>query len=146
MPRKIEHALSVRKVKTAGPGRWCDGGGLYLQVSKTSARSWVFRYRISGRLRELGLGSLSTIGLSEARERARAMRMKRLDQIDPIEERRAARSSNVQLMTFDQAMTSYFAEHEGVSWKNEGQRRSQLLNYASPSIGKIPLATIDTIH
>jgi hypothetical protein len=59
MPRKIERALPPRKVQTTGVGRHCDGGGLYLQVTTTKDgeglnRSWVFRYRLNGRLREMG--------------------------------------------------------------------------------------------
>jgi integrase len=152
MPRKLERALSPRKVQTAGVGRYCDGGGLYLQVTTTKDekglnRSWVFRYRLNGRLREMGLGPLSTITLSQARERARAMRMKRLDGIDPIDERRVARlRPEATLLTFDQAMTAYFKEHEGVTWKNANQRRRQFLTHVSAKMGKVPLRDIDTSH
>ncbi len=145
MPRKLEHALSARRVQTAGPGRHCDGGGLYLQVTTTkdgkgTSRSWIFRYRVNGKLRDMGLGSLSTIGLSEARERSRALRMKRLDGIDPIDERRTKQGNTDQLLTFDEAATKYFAER--------GLRRDQqrFTTYASPLIGKVPLHNIDTTH
>jgi integrase len=152
MPRKVERALSPRRAQTAEPGRHCDGGGLYLQVSRAKDgealnRSWVFRYRLNGRLREMGLGPLSTVRLSEARERARAIRTKRLDGIDPIDERRAARlRPEAKLVTFDQAMQGYFAEHEGVTWKNSNQRRRQFLTHVSAKIGKVPLRDIDTTH
>jgi integrase len=153
MPRKIEHSLSSRKVQTAGPGRHCDGGGLYLQVTKTKDgegvnRSWLFRYRVNGKLRDMGLGPLSTITLSEARERARTMRMKRLDGTDPIDERRVARlkSENGKLLTFDQAMTAYFAEHDGVSFRGQKQRRQNVVAYAGAKIGKVPLRDIETSH
>jgi integrase len=152
MPRKLERALSPRKVQTAGVGRHCDGGGLYLQVTTTKNgeglnRSWVFRYRLNGKLREMGLGPLSTIGLSEARERARVVRTKRLDGIDPIDERRVAglRPAN-KLLTFDQAIAGYCAEHEGVTWKNGDQRRRQFLTHVSGKIGKLALRDIDTSH
>jgi hypothetical protein len=112
MPRKIEHALSARKVQTAGRGRHCDGGGLYLQVTVTkdgkgTNRSWVFRYRAGGKLRELGMGPLSTVGLSEARERARALRLKRLDGIDPIDERRAKQGNTDQLLRERHTLRAY---------------------------------------
>src|SRR5262245_51936891 len=117
MSRKLEHSLTSKQVQSAGPGRHCDGGGLYLQVIKSNDgeslnRSWIFRYRVNGRLREMGLGPLSTMRLSEARDRARSLRMKRLDGIDPIDERREARareqSERAKLMTFDQVMLMYF--------------------------------------
>src|SRR5260370_41445229 len=71
------------------PGYYGDGGGLLLQVSRFGTASWVFRYRVTGRLREMGLGSLDTI--ADARERARKAREQRLDGGDPIEVRKGAR-------------------------------------------------------
>jgi hypothetical protein len=37
-----------------------DGGGLYLQVSAGGAKSWIFRFMLDGRPREMGLGPLHT--------------------------------------------------------------------------------------
>jgi integrase len=132
----------------------CDGGGLYLQVAfakdgKAINRSWIFRYRVGGKLRDMGLGPLSTIGLAEAREKARHQRAKVLDSIDPIEERRAARAvPAVRLVTFDQAATAYIGERED-RWKNAVHRqqwRVTLRDYASPVIGRLPVRDIDTSH
>ena len=49
--------LTVRKVATAKPGRHSDGRGLMLLVKQSGARSWVLRYQMKGRRRDLGLGS-----------------------------------------------------------------------------------------
>jgi hypothetical protein len=70
MPRKLEHSLTSRAVQTAGPGRHCDGGGLYLQVVKSRDGESPepikdFSVPRRGQLREMGLGSLSTMRLSE---------------------------------------------------------------------------------
>jgi hypothetical protein len=73
----------------------------------------VFRYRIAGRLREMGLGSLDTIGLAAARERARKAREQRLDGLDPIEARKAARSAAqleaAKAITFNECARRYIA-------------------------------------
>jgi Arm DNA-binding domain len=65
-------ALKVMKVK--GPGMYADGAGLYLQVTGDGARrvakSWIYRYTLRGRARQMGLGSLSSFGLAEARLKA----------------------------------------------------------------------------
>ena len=82
-------ALAVNRAKKRGYLN--DGGGLYLLVGPTGAKSWVFRFRDGAKLREHGLGPLHTIGLAEAREKARTCRHMRLDGVDPIEARRAAR-------------------------------------------------------
>ena len=61
-------------MRSAPPGRYCDGNGLYLYVQKTGTRSWIQRFVIRGRKRELGLGSVALIPLAEARDKALANR------------------------------------------------------------------------
>jgi len=51
-------------------GRYADGGGLYLQVSDNEAKSWLFRFMLNGKSRQMGLGSLHTVSLVEARDEA----------------------------------------------------------------------------
>jgi hypothetical protein len=84
-------SLSVRNAKRRG--LYGDGGGLFLQVSAGGSRSWVFRWKEAGRLRVMGLGPAHTVSLAEAREKALACRKLRLDDLDPIEERRAKRAA-----------------------------------------------------
>ena len=78
--------IQVRQAKARG--LYGDGGGLFLQISASGAKSWVFRYKQAGRLRVMGLGPIHTVSLAEAREKALACRKARLDGIDPIEQRR----------------------------------------------------------
>jgi hypothetical protein len=87
MARSINR-LSARYVQTATrPGRIADGGGLYLQISKSGAKSWLFRYMLSGRPREMGLGSLKAVSLSAAREKSAACRALLAAKTDPIDAR-----------------------------------------------------------
>ena len=71
------------------PGLYCDGGGLYLQVTPSGSKTWIFRFRstLTRKLRDMGLGALHTVGLPEAREKAAAQRTALLDGLDPIEAR-----------------------------------------------------------
>ncbi len=95
MPKQVTTALSDKFVRNIGPGRYADGGGLYLIVKETGARSWLLRYRgDGGRVRDMGLGRApgrkadpAAVGLSEAR--ARAVDAQRLikDGMDPLAER-----------------------------------------------------------
>ena len=64
------HKLTVRKVDTAGPGKYEDGGGLRLVVSPTGAKKWVLRYASQGKRREMGLGRYPDVGLADARTQA----------------------------------------------------------------------------
>ena len=69
-----------------------DGNGLYLQVTETGGKSWILRYMLEGRAREMGLGSLTLVSLKEARDKAQALRKQAHEhRIDPIDSRRASR-------------------------------------------------------
>ena len=81
-------ALAITQAKRRG--YYGDGGGLFLQVSASGAKSWVFRFKEGGRLREMGLGPTHTASLAEARQKALECRKARLDGLDPIEARRGS--------------------------------------------------------
>src|SRR5688572_33109559 len=90
--RRVQR-LSARFVaNAAAPGYHLDGDGLYLQVSPTLTRSWIFRYQLNGRAREMGLGPEHVISLAEARAKAAAARKLLVDGIDPLEHRDALRA------------------------------------------------------
>jgi hypothetical protein len=82
--------LSAREVATkTKAGLYGDGGGLYLKVSPSGTKSWVFRYWSGGRRHALGLGPYHTVTPAEAREKAREQRRLRLDGHDPVAVKRA---------------------------------------------------------
>jgi hypothetical protein len=83
-------ALKVARVRE--PGMFADGNGLYLQVSRANARSWIFRYSRNGKSHEMGLGSLKAVGLAAARLKAAECRGLLADGVDPIAERDAERA------------------------------------------------------
>jgi Arm DNA-binding domain len=66
------------KARDLAPGRYPDGGNLYLNVGREGQRRWTFLYkeRATGRPREMGLGSAGKAGvtLAEARRKAAAAR------------------------------------------------------------------------
>src|SRR3984957_8671322 len=83
--------LTARKVETAKPGKYGDGGGLQLAVAAARAKKWVLRFLWQGKAREMGLGSYPEVGLAEAREKAMAGRRLARSGIDPIAERKQDR-------------------------------------------------------
>jgi Arm DNA-binding domain len=140
-------ALAVEKAKRRG--YYGDGGGLFLQVSATGAKSWVFRFKEAGRLREMGLGATHTIGLAEVRERARECRRLRLDGLDPIEVRKATRTQAkldvATAMTFKACAERYIATHKA-GWRNPkhaAQWPSTLGAYIYPIFGTLPVQAVD---
>lgn len=132
------------------PGKYPDGAGLYLQVAAGGSKSWIFRYRVGPREREMGLGSLLTVSLAEAREAALQARKLRHKGIDPIEARQSAdlerRAEAARAMTFDEAVTAYLKTRTGVheNAKHAAQWLSTLKTYASPHLGKVPVNRVDT--
>jgi integrase len=141
---------ALKTTKVEATGYYGDGGGLFLQVSKYGSKSWVFRFKANGRLREMGLGSVETYSLAEARERARACRKLRDEDKDPIEERNAARLQAkleaAKAMNFEQCAERYIAAHKA-GWRNPkhaAQWPSTLANYVNPILGALPVQTIDT--
>jgi integrase len=136
-------ALSVSQAKK--PGYYADGNGLYLSV-KGNSKSWVFRFRDRGRLREMGLGALHTIGLARAREKARECREMRLDGKDPIAVRRADRQRQQNVLTFKECAERYIAVHKA-GWRNAKHAKqwpATLSDYVYPVVGSLPVDAIDT--
>lgn len=140
--------MAVSRAKEAG--YYGDGAGLYLQVSKSGTKSWIFRYTLAKKQREMGLGPLHTVTLAQAREKAKACRASLLEGVDPLEVRNAAKLDaaleRAKTVTFDHCAEQYIAAHRG-SWKNAkhaAQWESTIGTYASPIIGNLPVAEVDT--
>ena len=142
--------LRAPQINKLPPGRYADGGGLYLNVSPAGTRSWIFRYRTGGRLRDHGLGPTHTISLVMARQKALDCRRARYSGIDPIDEKRAGRTAAeltaARAMSFGQCAEELVATHRA-GWRNaksEQQWRQSLADYAFPVLGDLPVAAIDT--
>jgi hypothetical protein len=133
--------LTARKVATAKPGKYSDGGNLYLIVSPTGARKWVLRFTWRGRAKEMGLGSATSVPLADARERATDARRKVSQGFNPIEER----ARDVGIPTFGQ-MADDVWEALSAGFRNEkhkAQWKTTLETYAAPLRAK-PVDTIAT--
>ena len=72
---RVLTALKIRR--NLKPGMYADGLGLYLKVRDGNSKSWIFRYRTGGKLRDMGLGPFHTVSLAEAREKAEVCRAMR---------------------------------------------------------------------
>lgn len=143
--------LSALKVaKLTATGRYGDGGGLWLQISTSGTKAWIFRYTVAGRARQMGLGPIGDVTLAEAREAAREARRQIRDGVDPIDARRAklaaARTTIAKGTTFEECAKRLIEAHEA-GWRNSKHRdqwRSTLETYAYPVIGKLSVSVIDT--
>lgn len=146
--------LTELKIKHAKPGYWLDGDGLYLQVSPSGAKSWIYRFQLNGKRREMGLGSLADVSAKDARRRAAEARALVHSKIDPLEHRKqqaqvaAARAAQIAAgaVTFKKVSLEYIEANQA-GWKNAKhakQWRSSLSAHAYPVMGDTPVGAIDT--
>jgi integrase len=133
--------LTARKVTTAKPGKYSDGGNLYLIVSVTGSRKWVLRFTWRGGAKEMGLGSANDVPLADAREKAADARRTLAKGLNPIDERK--RDGGIP--TFGN-MADTVCETLAAGFRNEkhkAQWRMTLSAYAGPLRPK-PVDTIAT--
>lgn len=150
MARAINR-MSARTVQTlAEPGRHADGDGLYLVIDQNGGKRWVFLYRLAGRRREMGLGSLRTISLAKARELANRARTMVAEGEDPIEARQAEAPSPdpapmPSVPTFAEVAEVFMGERDG-GWRNAKHRqqwRTSLMTYAA-ALREKPVSEVST--
>lgn len=112
--------LSARTVSTTNKaGLHADGAGLYLRVDPSGAKRWTFIFRWHGKRKELGLGSLNTVSLSDAREHAREARQSILNGENPIDRSRRERAARG-LDTFG-ALADELVEKLSPQWRSSVQ-------------------------
>src|SRR5258708_4832524 len=137
----MANKLTARKVETAKPGKYSDGGNLYLIVSETGARKWVLRFTWRGRAKEMGLGGAASVPLADARERAASARRRIAQGLNPIDERK--RDGGIP--TFG-AMADDVRETLSAGFRNENHKaqwKSTLETYAA-AFRANPVDTIAT--
>lgn len=149
MARQIGKLSALVVGRAKDKGLYGDGGGLYLQVTTTGSKSWLFRYMLKGRAREMGLGAAHAISLADARSRAAECRKLLASGIDPLGAKRTheakARLDAARSITFEQCASKYIESHKA-GWRNakHAQQWTNTLNtYAHPILGKLSVADID---
>ncbi len=156
----LDMALTALEIKHSKPGMHADGGGLYLHVGKAGNASWIFRFQLNKRRREMGLGALSALSAVEARAKAAELKATVGRGIDPLDVKAAARRDEVQAeasqreenvlnaATFKAATERHLALKES-GWRNAKHRQqweNTLATYAYPIIGELPVRDITPQH
>lgn len=126
-----------------------DDGGLYPKITKTLAKSWLFRYMRRGRPRGMELGPIHAIPLAEARLKAMDCRRQLVEGIDRWsiggKGKNAERLECAESLRFCDGASQYIEAHRK-SRKNEkhaAQWESTIETYANPVIGDMEVAQID---
>ena len=142
--------LTVARVNSLKqPGMYADRDGLYLNITKRGSKSWILRYQLNGKRRELGLGSTRHVSLAEAREETTSLRKLKRKGIDPKAHRDSQKQAidGGEIWTFDHCAEAYIAAHKP-GWKNSkhaDQWANTLEQYATPVFGDKPVEDVDTV-
>ena len=127
------------------PGRHADGANLYLSISPSGAKGWLFVYKLNGKQREMGLGSASSGGISlvTAREFAAKARGLLAKGEDPLAVRQMEKRASSPVLFGTAAKELIAAKQPG--WKNAkhgAQWSSTLSKYASKMMD-MPVDKVD---
>lgn len=137
--------LNTKKLRElTEPGRYADGGGLYLHIREGGSRQWVLRTTVHGKRKDIGIGSVSIVTLAEARDAAHAMRKAARQGIDPLHERQ----KNKAIPTYREA-AQHVWEVNRKTWRNS-KHADQWINtqetYACPIIGNLRVDHVTSSH
>lgn len=144
-PKQVEHLSE--------PGRYLDGDGLYLVVGNTGGKSWLLRYQLGGKRRDMGLGPYPAVTLKAARLAAIEARSLILQGRDPLDERKAEQqrqkaqrqADKAKVVTFKSVSVDYHAVHfQSVTPAWRAGWLSKMERYAFPVLGALSLAEVDT--
>ena len=137
--------LTARAAATAKAGTHGDGAGLYLVVSPTGGRKWVYRFSWRGKVTMMGLGAADVVSLAEARNLRDEARRTVASGRNPIEARREAIKAKAGKPTFGEVADALI-ESKAAEWRNAKHRaqwKMTLTEYAAPLRSK-PVDEIDT--
>lgn len=138
-------AETTIRAKEMKPGRYSDGGGLYLMVKRGGTKSWTFvHFKGSGKGREwkeAGLGSYPSVSLKDARIAATNCRDRLRRGLEPIDTEVKAEKP-----TFGKSADDLIAA-VGKGWRNakhKAQWEMTLGDAYCKSIRKKPVDKVDT--
>lgn len=139
--------VAIRNAKPAEkPVKMTDGGGLYLLLNPNGSRWWRLDYRFGGKRKTLSMGVYPEVGLKDARERRDAARKLLANDIDPGENRKAAKAAKVEEVTnsFEVVAREWFGKHRGTWAPSHADKIiARLENDVFPWLGNRPVADIN---
>jgi len=152
MPRAI-HKLNRNLVKgLSEPGRYSDGGGLYLMVRKSGLKTWLYRYMMDGNRRDMGLGTVTSLNdIDVARQAAAEARVLVKEGRDPLRKKaavkKAVKKDDAKLQTFGEVLGEFFKSKDKTGhFRTERTRQRwhyNLHTHAKP-LHRLPISQIET--
>jgi integrase len=140
-PERRLTAVQIRHLRK--PGRYADGNGLYLFVDDSLSKRWILRTVVTGKRRDIGLGSTALVSLAKARDEAARLRGMARRGEDPLAERRRER---ITVPTFEEAAKKVHTSHAN-AFRNKKHKAQWLASLAAdvfPVFGKRPVNAVDS--
>lgn len=139
----LTNKLNEAKCKAAragdGPVKLFDGGGLYLFVSPTGAKSWRVSYRLAGKAQQKSLGPYPDVTLAEARRKRDELKAVLRDGRDPMAERKSSRQG----MTLKEASDAYWSGRDDITEAYKLNAIRALEMHLWPKLGNKNVGGID---
>ena len=154
----VSTALEATRAKPRPtPYRLSFGDGLLLEVRPTGSKTWILRYMLAGKRRDMGLGPFPAVSLAEARHQAQDAARLASDGTDPLQARNAARAAVAkdQADTLQQAVRTFrvvaedYVALQSPAWTSDktlASWRLTLEKHAYPAMGNIPIADVARDH
>lgn len=146
MPKFAKELTAAAVNKLKAPGRYPVGGaaGLHVRITDSGTRLWIHRILVDGKRRDIGLGRLDDVSLSEARDMAREKSKQVRQGLDPLQASHQLAPVTKAIRTFKDTATEY-VDSKRDGWRNEkhkAQWTSTLETYAYPEIGNMNVGDI----
>ena len=149
MPKIAKELTAIEISRLSSPGKYAAGGipGLMFQINGGS-RSWIYRFMLNGRRRDMGLGPYPTVTLAQAKDRARSLKDRTAQGYDPLQEKfenlARLKAEKASAKKFKDAMAGYLND-KSPEWKNKKHRQqweNTLTAYALPELGELTVSQI----
>lgn len=139
-------ATQVEKAKPQSkPYKMFDGGGLFVLVAPAGGKHWRLKYRFEGKEKILTLGSYPAVSLLDARHARDAARRLLAKDIDPQENRKAAKQADSKLF---EALATAWINQSTPKWSAaHGRNVNTLLKlHILPALAGRPVGKIKPVE
>lgn len=146
------NTLTARQIETMPKGKYSDGSGLIVAKSSRSAGRYIFRYSRNGIRKDISLGSINDLSLSDARVLRSKLARTNIEGIDPTAAIRSEKKTSAReeaeyekrMITLRQ-MTKLAFEARQALLKNDGKAgrwMSPLETHVLPRLGELPIVEV----
>lgn len=137
-------------IKTGKAVAKSDGNGLTFTMSVKQAEqkggSWVLRYRLGGKARELTLGRYPDMSLTQAREQAAIRRLEVQKGVDVAAIKQQVKRGDAASLSVSQLFREFFDRNIAGRWKDAAAVQGVFDLHILPILGAVNVAEVRPAH